>query len=87
VRNNLSHRKPRNGFEFGNSVLKFQFQFVLFLAKVIGRFRHDPNGTPSGPSIRFTMLVNGIAAPRAAHRLHHHDSLDVSYSKPREEHK
>jgi hypothetical protein len=25
--------------------LKFQFEFVLFLPKVVGRFRHDPNGT------------------------------------------
>jgi hypothetical protein len=64
--NYLSHRKPGIGFEFGDRVLKFQFQFILFLPKVVGRFWHDPNGTPSGPSIRFTMPVNGIAAATAA---------------------
>ena len=53
----LSHSKPGIGFEFGNRLLKLEFKFGLFLLKVVGRFRHDPNGTLSGPGIRFTMLV------------------------------
>ena len=70
--NCLGHGKPGIGFEFCNRLLKLVFKFVLFLPKVVGRFRHDPNGTPSGPGIRFTIAVNGIAAPIAANNACYH---------------
>jgi hypothetical protein len=59
----LGHGKPGIGFESGNRLLKLEFKFVLFLLKVVGWFRHDPNGTPSGPSTPFTNPVNGTTAP------------------------
>ena len=56
VGNYLGHGKPGIGFEFGNRFLKFLLKFVLFPAQVVSRFWHEPNGTPSGPGIRFTIL-------------------------------